>query len=139
MTMFKYLGAELQHKSREYQGAYAVAVRRKTDMYLGSVKSMARSSPDPSRFARELWARVAILAILYGYEAIPIRKEELKHLNSAAASIGKFSLGLGVGAANVVAALAAGVQTGRYQYLQKFMRYHEKIETGKADNWLTRV
>jgi len=127
------------HKVREYQGAFSDNIRRKTDMYLGSVKAMASSSPDVARFARELWEKVAMSAILYGCEAIPIRKAELDHLEATTSAVGKFILGLGVGAANVVANLAAGLKSGRYQYFLKVMRYHDRMERTEADPWVQDV
>jgi len=133
---FKYLGVELQHKLREYQGEYADEVRRKTDNYIGAVKAMARSCPNESEAAKELWQKVAMVAILYGCEVLPIRKAELDHLESATASVGKFMLGLGSGAANVVAQLAAGVDSARYTCLRKVMRYHARMREGKANSWV---
>ena len=133
---FKYLGVELQHKMREYQGEYADEVRRKTDNYIGSVKAMAKSCPNEREVAKELWQKVAMVAILYGCEVLPIRKAELDHLESATASVGKFMLGLKSGVANVVAQLAAGLESANYTYLRKVMRYHAKIRDGKANAWV---
>ena len=62
---------------------------------------MANSSPDPVLFATEMWKKIALPAIFYGCEVLPIRKAELTHVDAVAAGVGKYILQLNKSAANV--------------------------------------
>ena len=139
VAAFKYLGVSLEHKTHQYYTAYSMSVASKADTYGGAVKAMANSSPDPVLFATEMWKKIALPAIFYGCEVLPIRKAELAHVDAVAAGVGKYILQLNKSAANVVAALGANIQPARYYYLKKVMAYHAKIKSGEANEWVQAV
>ena len=139
VVAFKYLGVDLEHKRSQYYNAYSQSVAKKADSYGGAVKSMASSSPDPILFASEMWKKIALPAIFYGCEVLPVRKEELDHVDSVAAGIGKYILQLNRSSANIVAALGANIAPARHYYLRKVMRYHADIRSGEANEWVKAV
>ena len=88
----------------------------------------AKDSHDPVRVAREMWNKAALPGILYGCEVLPIRKQELRKLDSEAAAIGKFILQLPKNSTNVTAQLVAGIETVEYHYYKRVLGYQARIE-----------
>ena len=75
-----------------------------------------------------MWNKAALPGILYGCEVLPIRKQELRKLDSEAAAIGKFILQLPKNSTNVTAQLVAGIETVEYHYYKQVLGYQTRIE-----------
>lgn len=104
----KYLGVIIDRKTSEYFVSFAQNCVKKSKMYKFSIMTKSKDSYDPPFVARELWTKTAIPSILYGSETVPLRQQELRKLNSDAASIGKFILQLPKTTSNITATLIAG-------------------------------
>ena len=131
---FKYLGVKLNNKPMIYFGDFAQSCLNKSTTYKGSIMSKAKSSHDPIVVAQQLWAKVAVPAVLYGTEVIPLRRTELKQLNSDAAAMGKFVLQLPMNTTNVTSFLVGGVKSMTYEYYKRVITYHEKIQEKEEDD-----
>ena len=125
---FKYLGVKLNNKPQIYFGDFAQNCLNRSTTYKGSIMSKAKSSHDPVIVAQQLWNKVAVPAILYGSEVIPLRKTELRQLNSEAATLGKFILQLPQNTTNVTSFLVTEIKSMTYEYYKKVIQYHEKIK-----------
>ena len=124
----KYLGVLLENRTGIYYGEFAQACVKKARAYKFSIMRKAKDSHDPIRVAREMWNKAAIPGVLYGCEVLPIRKQELRKLNSEAASLGKFILQLPKNTTNVTAQLVAGIETVEYHYYKRVIGYKERVE-----------
>ena len=69
-----------------------------------------------------MWNKAALPGILYGCEVLPIRKQELRKLDSEAAALGKFILQL-KNKTNVTAQLISGIETVEYHYYKWVIGY----------------
>ena len=125
---FKYLGVKLNNKPQIYFGDFAQNCLNRSTTYKGSIMSKSKSSHDPVVVAQQLWTKVAVPAILYGSEVIPLRKTELRQLNSDAATVGKFILQLPQNTTNVTSFLVTGIRSMTYEYYKRVIQYHEKLQ-----------
>ena len=124
----KYLGVLLENRTGIYYGEYAKECTRKARAYKFAIMRKAKDSHDPVRVAREMWNKAAIPGILYGCEVLPIRKQELRKLDSEAAAIGKFILQIPKNSTNLTAQLIAGIETVEYHYYKRVLGYRTRIE-----------
>ena len=106
-------------------------------MYKFSIMRKAKDSHDPPSVARELWNKAALPSILYGSEVLPIRKQELRKLDSEAASMGKFILQLPANTTNVTVPLIGGIETMEYHYYKRVLGYQTRINK-LDDNFIAR-
>ena len=88
---------------------------------------------------RSFEKKVAVPAILYGCELLPMRLAELKIAESSAASVGKYMLNLTRGSSNLVSPLAAGLRTMEYHINCKFMQYNSKIVRHDVCPWVAQT
>ena len=123
----QYLGVILENKTGVYFSNFATNCVKKSKMYKFSIMRKAKDSHDPPSVARELWNKAALPSILYGSEVLPIRKQELRKLDSEAASIGKFILQLPANTTNVTVPLIAGIETMEYHYYKRVLGYQNRI------------
>ena len=136
---FKYLGVHLNNKTSTYFGDFAKECTMKSKMYKGSIMSKAKTSHDPILVAQELWNKVAVPAILYGSEVLPIRQAELRKLDSDAAAIGKFILQLPQNTTNVTGMLVGKIHTMKYEYMKKVLAYNNRLECAQDDNLVSQI
>ena len=136
---FKYLGVHLNNKTSTYFGDFANECTSKSKIYRGSIMSKAKTSHDPIMVAQELWNKVAVPAILYGSEVLPIRQAELRKLDSDAASIGKFILQLPQNTTNVTGMLVGKIYTMRYEYMRKVIAYNQKLEQAPEMSLISKI
>ena len=135
----KYLGVILENRTGIYYGEFAQACVKKARAYKFSIMRKAKDSFDPIRVAREMWNKAAIPGILYGCEVMPIRKQELRKLNSEAASLGKFILQIPKNSTNVTAHLVGGIETVEYHYYKRVIGYRARIENMNEERLAFRV
>ena len=128
----KYLGVVLENRTGIYYGEFAKACVKKAKAYKFAIMRKAKDSHDPIRVAQELWNKAAIPGILYGCEVLPIRKQELRMLNSEAASLGKFILQIPKNSTNVTAHLVGGIEAVEYYYYKRVLGYRARVQ--KMDN-----
>ena len=124
----KYLGVLLENRTGIYYGEFAKECTRKARAYKFAIMRKAKDSHDPVRVAREMWNKAALPGILYGCEVLPIRKQELRKLDSEAAAIGKFILQLPKNSTNVTTQLIAGLETVEYHYYKRVIGYRTRVE-----------
>ena len=124
----KYLGVLLENRTGIYYGEFAKECTRKARAYKFAIMRKAKDSHDPVRVAREMWNKAALPGILYGCEVLPIRKQELRKLDSEAAAIGKFILQLPKNSTNVTTQLIAGIETVEYHYYKRVIGYRTRVE-----------
>ena len=124
----KYLGVLLENRNGIYYGEYAQECVRKARAYKFAIMRKAKDSHDPIRVAREMWNKAALPGILYGCEVLPIRKQELRRLDSEAAALGKFILQLPKNTTNVTAQLVSGIETVEYHYYKRVIGYRTRVE-----------
>ena len=135
----KYLGILLENRTGVYYGEFAQECVRKARAYKFAIMRKAKDSHDPVRVAREMWNKAALPGILYGSEVLPIRKQELRKLDSEAAALGKFILQLPKNSTNVTAQLVSGIETVEYHYYKRVMGYRTRVEKMDADKMAFRV
>ena len=123
----QYLGVILENKPGVYFSNFATNCVKKCRMYKFSIMRKAKDSHDPQSVARELWNKAALPSILYGSEVLPIRKQELRKLDSEAASMGKFILQLPANTTNVTVPLIGGIETMEYNYYKRVIGYQTRI------------
>ena len=135
----KYLGVLLENRTGIYYGEFAKECVRKAQAYKFAIMRKAKDSHDPVRVAREMWNKAALPGILYGCEVLPIRKQELRRLDSEAAALGKFILQLPKNSTNVTAQLVSGIETVEYHYYKRVLGYRTRVEKMDTEKLAFRV
>ena len=135
----KYLGILLENRTGIYYGEFAQECVRKARAYKFAIMRKAKDSHDPVRVAKEMWNKAALPGILYGCEVLPIRKQELRRLDSEAAALGKFVLQLPKNSTNVTAQLVSGIETVEYHYYKRVIGYRTRIEKMSTEKLAFRV
>ena len=132
---FKYLGVQISCSSFSLFKAFNESVVKKATNYLQSVLSLTKSGPDKSEMAHVLWTRVAIPAILYGAEVIPLTQATINEVERCQSQVGKFILQLPRNSANVSANIDAGLQPIWSLIVEKFLLYATRTMTKPQSFW----
>ena len=114
---------------------YNKLVREKAKRYLASVLSLSRAGPDRSSLAYTLWTSVALPAILYGAEVIPMTKGTIDDIESCQSLIGKFILQVPRSTSNVAAQIDAGLKPVWSLIAQKVLKYANNTAQKPLSNW----
>ena len=85
-------------------------MKRKALSYLASVLSMAKTGPDRSEMAYMAWTRIAVPAILYGAEVIPLIQDTINTIERCQNQVAKFMLQIPQSSSNVSVCIDAGLQ-----------------------------
>ena len=132
---FKYLGVPISCSSYSLFKAFNESVLKKTRNYLQSVLSLTKSGPDKSELAHTLWSRVAIPAILYGSEVLPLTQTTINEIERCQSQVGKFILQVPRNTANVSANIDAGLQPIWSLIVEKYLTYATKTMSKPHSYW----
>ena len=132
---YKYLGVKLDLESVYYMLEYSADRLAKSKTYCYSTIALAKESPSPALFASRIWLTVAIPAILYGSEAVLIRKKELDDIEKEQAKIAKFILQLPESTPNVVAQVLAGFEPIEVVYWRRVLRFYGELHVSDTRTW----
>ena len=94
VVSFTYLGIPLCSSPYSLFKSFNDNVRKKARSYVYSVLSLVRSGPDRSQLAHTLWTQVALPAILYGSNILPLTQSSISEIEKCQAIVGKFILQL---------------------------------------------
>ena len=136
VTFYKYLGVQMAIAKAKYMVEYSATRLQKAKAYCISTISMARNSPCPALFAWRVWKLVALPAILYGGEAVLIRKNELDLIEKEQASVAKFILQLGQNTQNVVAQVLADLEPVEIIYWRRVLKFYIDLHNAEPNSWL---
>ena len=136
VTFYKYLGVQMAIARAKYMVEYSTTRLQKAKAYCTSTISLARNSPCPALFAWRIWKLIALPAILYGGEAVLIRKNELDLIEKEQASVAKFILQLGQNTQNVVAQVLADMEPVEVIYWKRVIKFYIDLHNAEPGSWL---
>ena len=132
---YKYLGVKVGMASSQYMSEYCAERAEKARVYCLSTIALAKDSPCPALFATRIWQTVALPAIMYGSEAVLIRKKELEEIEKEQAKLAKFILQVPQSTANVVAQTLAGMELIEVMYWRRVLRFYGECHVAGEDTW----
>ena len=132
---FKYLGVPLDCPAQGLFKSFNANIVKKSEAYLRTVLSLVKSGPDRSSLAHTLWTRMAIPAILYGTEILPLKQSTINVIERCQSSVGKFILQLPRNSTNVVANLDAGLRPIWSIIAERFLTYSIKTMYQPSSYW----
>ena len=132
---FKYLGVHVSSSPYSLFKCYNENVKRKALSYLASVLSMAKTGPDRSEMAYMAWTRIAVPAILYGAEVIPLTQDTINTIERCQNQVAKFMLQIPQSSSNVSVCIDAGLQPVWSLIAQKVIIYAHNVMKKPDSNW----
>ena len=135
VVYFKYLGITVSSSPYSLFKNYNASVKKKALSYLSSVLSMSKSGPDRSEMAYMTWTHIAIPAILYGSEVMPLTQDTISTIEMCQTQIAKFMLQIPRSSASVSSNLDAGFQPVWSYVAQKVMLYAHYTMEKPESNW----
>ena len=135
VVYFKYLGITVSSSPYSLFKNYNESVKKKALSYLSSVLSMSKSGPDRSEMAYMTWTHIAIPAILYGSEVMPLTQDTISTIEMCQTQIAKFMLQIPRSSASVSSNLDAGFQPVWSYVAQKVMLYAHYTMEKPESNW----
>ena len=135
VSSFKYLGVVVSSSPYSLFKGYNERVRKKATSYLASVLSMAKTGPDRSEMAYMTWSRIALPAILYGAEVVPLTQETINTIQTCQNQVAKFMLQIPQSSASVSSSIDAGFQPVWSLIAQKVLIYAHKTMKKPDSNW----
>ena len=117
----KYLGVLLQIG---IQTAFLESKVQTAEKYAISCISLASSSPDPVLFARNIWVFVALPAILYGTECVPLTKVEIEKIEKIQHRVARYILQIGTNSATPITYLLGGMRPFFCVYWERVLKYY---------------
>ena len=132
---FKYLGVHISTSSMGFFKSFNDSVVKKSRNYMQSVLSLVKNGPDRSDLAYSLWTRMALPAILYGTEVIPLTQFTLNEIERCQSSVGKFILQIPRNSTNVCANIDAGLQPIWSLVAERFISYASRVMLKPHSFW----
>ena len=135
VLVYKYLGVKIQLNTTYYMLDYSADRAAKANTYCLSTIALAKDSPCPTLFAWRIWTTVAIPAIMYGCEAVLIRKKELDDIEKAQARLAKFMLQVPQSTSNVVAQVLANFEPIEVIYWRRVLKFYGELHVQDQKTW----
>ena len=135
VVSFKYLGIYLSSSPFSLFKSYNENVKKKALAYLASVLSMAKTGPDRAEMAYMTWTRIALPAILYGAEVIPLTQDTINTVEKCQSQVAKFILQIPQSSASVSSYIDAGFQPVWSFIAQKALIYAHGLMRKPNSNW----
>ena len=135
VSSFKYLGVKLNSRPYKLFSDFNANVVQKCESFLHSILSLTQSNFDKSFMALTLWRNVALPAILYGVECIPLTQSTIEKIELTQNKIGKYALQVSSSSANIQVAVDAGLIPIRFVICQKVLQYVEKLKNKPRNNF----
>jgi hypothetical protein len=132
---FKYLGIPLSCSPHSLFKSFNANCVKKADNYMRTVLSLVKNGPDRSSLAYTLWTQMAIPAILYGSEIIPLTQASINVIERCQSTVGKFILQIPKNSTNVCANLDAGLQPVWSLIAEKFLGFSIKTMQKSSAYW----
>jgi len=132
---FKYLGVHVSSSPYSLFKCHNENVKKKALAYLASVLSMAKTGPDRSEMAYMTWTRIALPAILYGAEVIPLTQDTINTIEKCQNQVAKFMLQIPQSSANISSCIDAGLQPVWSLIAQKVIIYAHNVMKKPDSNW----
>ena len=132
---FKYLGVPLACPAQGMFRSFNTNIVKKSENYMRTVLSLVKNGPDRSSLAHTLWTRMALPAILYGTEILPLTQCTINAIERCQSSVGKFILQLPRNSTNVVANLDAGLRPIWSIIAERFLSYSLKTMHQPSSYW----
>ena len=135
VVSFKYLGVHLSSSPYSLFKSFNENVKKKALAYHASVLSMAKTGPDRSEMAYMTWTRIALPAILYGAEVIPLTQDTINTVEKCQSQIAKFILQIPQSSASVSSYIDAGFQPVWSLIAQRVIMYAQDLMAKSNSNW----
>ena len=135
VLVYKYLGVKIQLNTTYYMLDYSADRATKANVYCLSTIALAKDSPCPILFAWRIWNTVALPAIMYGSEAVLIRKKELDDIERAQAKLAKFMLQVPQSTSNVVAQVLADFEPIETIYWRRVLKFYGELHVLDQRTW----
>lgn len=132
---FKYLGITVSSKPYGLFKAHNENVKAKAKQYLYRVLSLVKTGPDRSDLAFTLWRNVALPAILYGCEVVPLNQDTIQEIERCQARVGKFMLQIPSSSANVCTYIDCGFRPIWAIIAERVLTYANKTMCKPSSNW----
>ena len=132
---FKYLGIPLSCSPFSLFKSFNESCVKKANNYLRTVLSLVKNGPDRSQLAHTLWTKMALPAILYGAEVMPLTTASINAIERCQSSVGKFILQIPRNSTNVCANLDAGLQPVWSIVAEKVLSFATKTMHKPHDYW----
>ena len=114
-------------------------VRSKASQHQCCILSLIRNGPDRSKTALLLWRLVALPAILYGVEVMPITQTTIDHVQCSQNAIAKFALQIPVSSTNAAVVIEAGLLPIKYLVCQRVVSYLTRLRAKHSTTWAHRA
>ena len=135
VLVYKYLGVKMEISTAYYMTEYSMDRAQRAKIYCTSTIALAKDSPCPALFAWRIWTAVAIPAIMYGCEAVMIRKKELIEIEREQARLAKFILQVPQSTCNAVAQVLADLELIEIIYWRRILNFYGKLHVSDKDSW----
>ena len=135
VVFFKYLGVTVSSSPHSFFKNFNETVKKKASAYLSSVLSMTKTGPDRSEMAYMTWKHIALPAILYGSEVMPLTQDTISSIESCQTRIAKFILQVPQSSANVSSNLDAGFEPVWSTLAQRVLLYAHSTMMKPETNW----
>ena len=132
---FKYLGITVSSRPYGLFKAHNENVKAKARQYLYRVLSLVKTGPDRSNLAFSLWRNVALPAILYGCEVVPLNQDTIQEIERCQARVGKFMLQLPVSSTNVSTNIDCGFRPVWSIIAERVLNYASRVMGLPSSNW----
>ena len=132
---FKYLGITVSSRPYGLFKAHNENVKAKARQYLYRVLSLVKTGPDRSNLAFSLWRNVALPAILYGCEVVPLNQDTIQEIERCQARVGKFMLQLPVSSTNVSTNIDCGFRPVWSIIAERVLNYASRVMGMPLSNW----
>ena len=132
---FKYLGITVSSRPYGLFKAHNENVKAKARQYLYRVLSLVKTGPDRSNLAFSLWRNVALPAILYGCEVVPLNQDTIQEIERCQARVGKFMLQLPVSSTNVSTNIDCGFRPVWSIIAERVLNYASRVMGMPPSNW----